>query len=66
MKKAGLVVDNFKLKAFRKNLENAGFDWTETKFTETTTTMFVEYHPKDFEALHNVVYESNAQAKGKK
>jgi len=63
MKTAGIVADNYKLKTFRRNLKNAGFEWREKPFDENSTVLTVAYKPEDFHALETVVRESNSQAK---
>jgi len=66
MKKAGVVVDNYKLPTFRKNLKDAGFTWKETKFTGVSTTMTVPYGPEDLDNLAAVVKKSNDEARKNK
>lgn len=63
-KKAAIFADNYKLKTFRRNLKNAGFEWEENPFSNNTMTLIVSFKPEDFAALERVVRESNSQAKG--
>lgn len=63
MKKAAVVIDDYKLKIFKRNLKNAGFDWKETPFTKNVKTLTVFYDPSDFDALLKIVKESNEQGR---
>lgn len=63
MKKAAVTIDNFKLKIFRRNLKNAGFEWKEMPFTENTKLLTVFYDPSDLEALTQIIKESNIQGR---
>ena len=61
-KEAGVVVDNYKLKTFRKNLKAAGFEWVEVPMTTKTTIMKVAYTAVDIDVLAGVVKTSNDQS----
>jgi len=64
MKKAGIVVDNWKLPIFRKNLDDAGYTHrVETPFIQDTTTINVFFEPEQFEDLQKVVTKSELDAK---
>lgn len=63
-KKAGIVADNYKVKTFRRNLKNAGFEWKEFKGpAKGVTTLTVLFDPDEFEVLKNIIIDSNLQAK---
>jgi len=63
MKKAAVVIDNYKSKIFKRNLKNAGFKSKETRFTKNTKTLIIFFDPSDFDALQKVIKESNEQGK---
>lgn len=64
MKKAAIVVDNYKLPIFRRNLDEAGYTHrVETPFIEDTTTINVFFEPAQFEDLQKVVKKSELDAK---
>ncbi len=56
MKKAAVVVDDWKLPIFRKVLEDAGFTYKDAgEFAVGTTILHVPYEPKDFNRLEAAI-----------
>ena len=65
-KNADVVLDNYKLKIFRKNLKNAGFKWKETPAENNLTVLNVDFDPSDLNVLEKIIRESNNQARKNK
>ena len=66
-KRAGIVVDDYKLTIFRKNLKAAGFKFNEKKDNSLpagTSALFVDIvDTNDIQALSGVVKQSNKEAR---
>lgn len=53
---AGIVVDNYKLDSFKKQLTENGFgDFNVVPFTKKTSTIKVEYEQSNFDKLKRLV-----------
>jgi len=64
MKKVGILVDDYKLPIFRKNLKEAGFvfeEKTDSSIPENVSALFVQ--TDDVDALQGIVKKSNVEAK---
>lgn len=55
MSTAAVLVDDWKLAAFKKHLDGAGFQYTEQMFMEGVTMLKVGYSPEDMERLQETV-----------
>lgn len=63
MKKVGIIVDNWKLKTFKRKLEEKDFKFTIKPFTKNTTMIFIETAKDKINIIRKLCIECEIEVK---